>query len=131
MRIVSLINGGGGAFLQRLYRSSPIYTPMVAIRVDGTTYSLQLTRRNRTSVAVPLQRQFSTGTWYDVQIVYDWSGTQPVARAYVNGVLDTTITDATAGTVLPPDTVYVGVSEDSWTEQIEVNWDEVSVANGV
>jgi hypothetical protein len=131
LRVVSR-TGTGGLYLQRIYRAAPIYKPLAAIHHNGSTYGLQIRPLSgATLIDTPLHTQFATGTWYLVELVYDWSGAQPVARVYINGQLDTAVTDSTSGTLLTPDSAYLGLYEDAWTQQADVQWDNVSVADGI
>jgi hypothetical protein len=130
LRVVSRA-GSGGLYLQRLYHAAPIYKPVAAIHHNGSAYELQMRSRNGTLTETPLNTQFALGVWYQVELVYDWSGAQPGARVYVNRQLDASMTDTTSGTLYAPDSAYLGLWEDSWSQRAEVQWDNVSVADGV
>jgi hypothetical protein len=131
MRIQSRA-GSGGMYLQRIYRSGPIYKPLAAIHHNGSAYGLQIRPLSGASpIEMSLHTQFAIGAWYQVELVYDWSGAQPVAKVYVNGQLDTQLADTTSGTLYTPDSAYVGLFEDAWSQQVEVNWDNISIADAV
>ena len=125
-------SGGGALYLQRLYRAGPLYSSILALHHFNGMYMLDLRQQNGSHQAMPLTTQLVLGTWYDVELVYDWSDPQPVAsdpQPVANGVLDTTLTDTTTGTLYSPDSAYVGLFEDGWSEQAEADWDNVSIAN--
>jgi hypothetical protein len=130
LRIVSR-QGSGALYLQRLYRRAPLYKAVVAVHHSGSAYALELRRVDGSTVLTPMKTQLALGTWYDLELVYDWSGTQPGARLFVDGALDAEATDTSTGSVYAPDSAYVGVWEDGWTQQADANWDDVSVADGV
>ena len=64
-----------------------------------------------------------------MELTYNWSGSQPVLSAYLNGVLQATITDTTAGTAYNINSLYCLAYEDIPTAATDVYFDEVKVGN--
>lgn len=96
---------------------------------NGTWQLIQL-QRDGTTATVNFATNLSVGMWQLLEITYDWSGTQPVGRAYLNGVLQAIITDNTAGSAYNVNSIYCLAYEDVITATGDLYFDDVKAANG-
>lgn len=96
---------------------------------NGTWQLIQL-QRDGTTATVNFATNLSVGTWQLLEITYDWSGTQPVGRAYLNGALQAIITDNTAGSAYNVNSIYCLAYEDVITATGDLYFDDVKAANG-
>ena len=100
------------------------------VRYANGIAQLLMVRRNLTQVTANFATNLTTGNWHLIELMYDWSGTQPVGQVWLDGVLQASITDTTSGTAIVPNTVFCMAYEDVITATIDAYFDDVLVANG-
>jgi hypothetical protein len=89
--------GSGQVYLLQLGPTSGQGAAIVEIE-SGPVYKLLYVTRNISTKSITLTTQFVLDTWYLLELQADWSNSsQETYRVWINGVLDTTDTDATAG----------------------------------
>lgn len=123
VKIVTLTGGGQARILQ----ISEGGTSIARLIYDNGTYKLWLNQKDGTIATSAIAATLTAGTWYLLQLVYDWSGAQPKAQLYVDGVLDTTLTDATSGTTRQATRVFILDFEDALCLTGQVYVDNVLV----
>lgn len=125
------INSISGAGSLRVFQLRDEVRGRTVLRVqyNNGVWQLYLARKDGTTTVTNLASGLSVGTWQLLEATYDWSGAQPVARVYVGGVLQATITDSSAGVALSPNRVFCMVYEDVITVPGDIYFDEVRVAN--
>jgi len=119
-------SGGYGAALT-LRREDPLYKEIVLLYWNGGTWALRCRNKDGSDDTVALDPDLSTETWYKIGLLYDWSGVNPVARIYVDGVERASHTDESSGTLYEPERVRIGTVEHSWSWSVDVYYDEVEV----
>ena len=88
--------GGGEAYLLQLHNSGDTFG--VNFENNAGTWAIVFTNRAGSLSRTSLQQQtFTIDTWYVVELLSDWSGANQVYQLYVNGTLDTTVTDSSSG----------------------------------
>jgi len=100
------------------------------VQYNNGVWQLNLLRKDGTSVNANFTTGLATGAWQRVELTYNWSGAQPVASAYLNGVLQASVTDTTTGTAYNVNSLYCLAYEDIPTAATDVYFDEVKVAKG-
>jgi hypothetical protein len=126
---LSSLAGTGTLRLLQL-RDSVSGQAVVRVRTVNGVAQLLLVRRDRTQVATNFATPLTSGSWHLVELMYDWSGAQPVGQVWVDGVLQARIVDSTAGTAIVPNTVFCMVYEEVTTATADAYFDDVRVASG-
>lgn len=118
MHVASLYNYSGGHYIVYLFYYAGFGGWVIRLRnTDGTEQN------------TALSTQFSVGTAYDVELVYDTTGSNPVAKCYVNGVLDVTPLTDSGSTPYAIDEFRLGGIRMFGTNNITALYDTVSYAN--
>jgi len=88
--------GGGEAYLLQMHNAADSIG--VNFENNGGTWAIVFTNRagstSRTSLT---QQTFTIDTWYLVEMLSDWTGANQIYQVYINGTLDTTVTDSSVG----------------------------------
>ena len=85
-------------------------TRAVYLENNAGTWNLIYTNRAVATVRAALTQQvFTVDQFYLMEINVDWSGANQVYTCYINGVLDTTSTDSSAGSNIVYSTVWGGI----------------------
>jgi len=126
---INSFSGTGTLRLLQL-RDSVTGQAVVRVRYVNGVAQLLLVRRNLTQVTANFTNNLTTGSWHTVEVMYDWSGAQPVGKVWVDGVLQASITDTTTGTAIAPNTFFCMVYEDTITASADAHFDDVRLANG-
>jgi hypothetical protein len=126
------INSTAGTGSVRLFQFRDNTTGQSMARVSYVNGVIQLVmvRRNATVVTANLPSTLANGSWHLLELMYDWSGAQPVATVWVDGVVQATLTDTTAGTTYAVTRVIVEAYEDKVTASADAYFDDVRVATG-
>ena len=125
---VNSVSGAGEIRILHL-RDEARAKSVARIHYNNGVWQLNLLRKDGTSVNANFTTGLTTGAWQLVELTYNWSGSQPVLSAYLNGVLQATITDTTAGTAYNINSLYCLAYEDIPTAATDVYFDEVKVGN--
>ncbi|MEO8285685.1 MAG: hypothetical protein ABI670_04570 [Chloroflexota bacterium] len=126
---VNSLSGAGDLRILQL-RDQTRQKSVLRVRTSNGVWQLFLTKRDGTTTTANFATSLPLGAWQTLEITYDWSQTQPVGRAYVNGVLQATITDTTAGQNYGLNSIYCMVYEDTITATADIYFDDVRVAAG-
>jgi hypothetical protein len=130
MRIqMNSVNGAGTLRIMHL-RDETRAKSAARVQYSNGVWQLYLLLKNASSTTVNFTTAISPGTWHLLELTYDWSLAQPVARAYVDGVLQATITDTTAGSNYNINSTYFLTYEDVITATGDIFFDDAKVANG-
>ena len=126
---VNSVSGAGEIRILHL-RDEARAKSVARIHYNNGVWQLNVLRKDGTSVNANFTTGLTTGVWQRVELTYNWSGAQPVVSAYLNGVLQATITDTTTGTAYNVNSLYCLAYEDVPTAATDVYFDEVKVAKG-
>lgn len=123
---VKLVSASGTGIARILQISDGVITRARLI-YDNGTYNLFLKWTDTTDHTVALSPQPTTGTWYHVQLVYDWSAAAPVTTCYIDGASVATLTDG--GFISSPSAsrVFVLAFVDSGSVTAQTYFDDVLV----
>jgi hypothetical protein len=104
------------------------YTKGLGLIVLPSGLTLYVNAKDGSAIAqLCTTTSYALDTWYALDMIADWSGTNPVYRLYVNGVLDATITDTTTGTVWAPANVVAGIFVSAPTTAIQIDYDAINI----
>jgi len=88
--------GTGEAYLLQLHNAGD--TQGVNFENNAGTWAVVFTNRAGAQVRTSLTQQtFTIDQWYLIELLSDWSGANQIYQVYINGVLDTTVTDSSVG----------------------------------
>ena len=127
---VNSVSGAGEIRILHLRDEARRQERGTAIHYNNGVWQLNVLRKDGTSVNANFTTGLATGVWQRVELTYNWSGAQPVVSAYLNGVLQATITDTTTGTAYNVNSLYCLAYEDVPTAATDVYFDDVKVAKG-
>ena len=88
--------GSGEVYLLQLHNAGD--TQGTNFENNAGTWSIVFTNRAGSQVRTSLTQQtFTIDQWYLVELLSDWSGANQIHQVYIDGVLDTTVTDSSVG----------------------------------
>ena len=128
VRIDVLAATGTGSLRVLQLRDQVRQKTVVRVEYSNGAWQLVLLRRDGTTATASLAAGLPAGSWQLLEATYDWSGSQPVATVYVNGVVQATITDTTPGQSYVLNSLYCMAYEDTITARGDIYFDEVRAA---
>ncbi|MEP6774929.1 MAG: LamG-like jellyroll fold domain-containing protein [Chloroflexota bacterium] len=121
---------GTGSFRVLHLRDQASQNSVLRVQYSNGTWQLALLRKDGTTSTADFATNIPIGSWQLLEITYDWSAAQPVGKAYLNGVLQATITDTTPGSNYSLNSIYCLVYEDAGPASGDVYFDNVKAAAG-
>lgn len=127
-RIMINSAAGTGSFRVLHLRDQESQKSVLRIQYSNGTWQLALLRKDGTTSTADFASNIPIGSWQLLEITYDWSAAQPVGKAYLNGVLQATITDTTPGSGYNLNSIYCLVYEDVSPATGDAYFDDVKAA---
>jgi hypothetical protein len=121
---------GTGSFRVLHLRDQASQNSVLRVQYSNGTWQLALLLKDGTTSTADFVTNIPTGSWQLLEVTYDWSVAQPVGKAYLNGVLQATITDTTSGSNYDLNSIYCLVYEDVSPATGDVYFDDVKAADG-
>jgi hypothetical protein len=121
---------GTGSFRVLHLRDQVSQNSVLRVQYNNGTWQLALLLKDGTTSIADFAANIPIGPWQLLEVTYDWSLAQPMGRAYLNGVLQATITDTTSGSNYNLNSIYCLVYEDVSPATGDVYFDDVKAAAG-
>jgi hypothetical protein len=121
---------GTGSFRVLHLRDQASQNSVLRVQYNNGTWQLALLLKDGTTSIADFAANIPIGSWQLLEVSYDWSMAQPVGKAYLNGVLQATITDASSGSNYNLNSIYCLVYEDVAPATGDVYFDDVKAAAG-
>jgi hypothetical protein len=120
---------GTGSFRVLHLRDEATQNSVLRVQYSNGNWQLAMLQRDGTTTAVNFANGLPIGSWQLLEVTYDWSGAQPIGKAYLGGKLEATITDTTTGPSYNPNSIYCLVYEDATTALGDAYFDDVKAAD--
>jgi hypothetical protein len=121
---------GTGSFRVLHLRDQASQNSVLRVQYNNGTWQLGMLLKDGTTSTADFATNIPIGSWQLLEVIYDWSMEQPVGKAYLNGVLQATITDTTSGSNYNLNSIYCLVYEDAGPATGDVYFDNVKAAAG-
>lgn len=124
---VNSVAGAGAVSFMYLRRVS--VATIAYLQYNNGTWQLFVRKLDATTTTVDFSSGLSTGVTYDVEILYDVSGANPVATIIVDGAIQATYTDTSSGTIQRPYDARIHIREEAEGAYGDVYFDNAVVAD--